>query len=279
MQNFKNIAVDGEVKVTTDVSIFTPYKNNRKVVRKTVNTVKKGIRSGQWYKMSLFICAYIDGALTVLDGNNRIKAVEECNEEGLFPPIFYVVLDIDALGEQGITPDSFVQDLNNNRKNWSLNDWVEFYCSIGNEEYIRFCNLAEKYFCKTKKDGTVKTNYRYLARLVTSGQNTGDDLKGGGLKITLPDDVIEYHYRILENILERLGLHASNSWLEQFIQGWLKFYNSPSSKMRLDRIGIKGLLDKIPTYAVNGNNRYRIDATKLGKANYWNEFFTMASAS
>ena len=274
-----NIAVDGKVNVTKDVTIFTPYKNNRKAVRQTVNTVKKGIKNSKWYLMGILTCAYIDGVLTVLDGNNRLKAIEECNKDGFFPPIYYIILDMDALAEQGIKADDFVQISNNSRKNWGNEDWVGFYCTVGNKDYLRYSTLADKYYTRTNKDGSTKPQYRYSANLVSAGKCGADAIKSGDLKVTLSDEVIEYHYNILESIRKSLGIaDFSNSYLEQLIEGWYAFYNDPNTQMLLNRIGINEFLSRLSKYTVTGNDKNRVDIARIGKKPYWVEFFKMVIA-
>ena len=235
----RNIAIGGKVYATKDPSIFTPYGKNRDIVRSTVNKVKKGIKTGKWLKMGILTCVVIDDRLVCIDGNNRLKGDLECVESGITDtPIYYVVLDKEYLAEQGITVDEYIQTMNNDRKNWGVPDWVKFYSDNGNEQYRRLVELGKVYFPSVKKDGSVKPNYKYLTAFVTGGESSFQRLKSGELEIKMSDKVLQYHYGILTGVLKVLGSPKSNSWYEQFINGWFQFYNDPETRMALDEVGV-----------------------------------------
>jgi uncharacterized protein YutD len=62
--------------------------------------------------------------LEIIDGQHRFTASKEL---GL--PIYYIV-------EQGGRLED-VQVLNTNTKNWTLSDYIDSYCNLGNENYLK----------------------------------------------------------------------------------------------------------------------------------------------
>lgn len=119
----------GEIFETKDLSIFKPHIDNRQI---RVNHVKKLIekmRKNGWLKTSKVI---INEKNQIIDGHHRILAAIESGVA-----IRYEVV-------KGATGDD-ITELNTTRLLWSPFDHLEKFVKRGNQHYIYFKNLSDKF--------------------------------------------------------------------------------------------------------------------------------------
>jgi hypothetical protein len=115
---------------TKDYNEFAFFPSNRPADHWP--KVAKSIDNKDFTPYNPIICTKLKGRLYIIDGQNRFLA---CKSLGL--PIFYVV-----------APDcneSDIASLNIAQKNWSTNDYLNFYVSQGRPSYLKVQALLDEY--------------------------------------------------------------------------------------------------------------------------------------
>lgn len=117
------------VEETTDYDIFKLHPSNRRLSNSNLTKLMKSIEENNLLRSCPII---VDKQYRVIDGQHRLAAAQKL---GL--PITFQICD-------GISSHDMVL-LNNNQKQWSIGDYLNFYVSEGYLEYIK---LAD--FCKAQ---------------------------------------------------------------------------------------------------------------------------------
>lgn len=109
---------------TSDYDKFKFMLGNRNINLSSVKKIEESI-SQNGFKMCPIL---VNEKFEIVDGQHRFNALKDL---GL--PIYYVI-------ENGLNIED-CKNLNINAKNWTLDDYVESYASLGYEEYIKLLNL------------------------------------------------------------------------------------------------------------------------------------------
>lgn len=108
-----------QVQRTNDYSKFKNLLGNRNVnmlhLQRLINSMKKEY---------LFSPILVNEKYEIIDGQHRYNAAKT-----LKLPINFIIIKDYGLRE--------VQTLNTNTKNWNKKDYLEAYCDLGNENYIK----------------------------------------------------------------------------------------------------------------------------------------------
>lgn len=110
-----------KIEKTSEYSIFKKHENNRALSESNVNSLVFSIKS---QNLLSFRPILVNERMEIIDGQHRLEAAKRLELE-----IFYQ-----------IKKDSSHEDivlLNNNQKIWEFNDYLNYYCSLGNQEYIK----------------------------------------------------------------------------------------------------------------------------------------------
>ena len=116
-----------KVYITYDLSIFKTLDGNRDVIQSHLKRLSKSMKENR-----LFSPIIVNENMEVIDGQHRLMASKINNT-----PIEYIVVVGYGLKE--------VQVLNANSKNWNSDDYMNGYCDLGNNEYIKYREFKEKY--------------------------------------------------------------------------------------------------------------------------------------
>lgn len=115
---------------TKNYAKFNLLKNNRRVMQRQVENIKKSIEAFGYKEYRPVI---VDEDFNIIDGQHRFKACQE-----LKLPIYYSVeTDHDAW--------DIIIALNANQKNWALNDYIHYHASNGKPFYIYIEQYMKKY--------------------------------------------------------------------------------------------------------------------------------------
>ncbi len=114
---------------TTDYKQFKTLDSNRPVSEKHVQKLLKQISIKNLLRLNPII---VDKQKNIIDGQHRLEVAKR-----LKCPIYYIVDDEVC--------DNDIANLNSNKSNWSLPDYLKFYCSKGNENYIRLKKFIAKH--------------------------------------------------------------------------------------------------------------------------------------
>jgi hypothetical protein len=163
------------VKIKTeDLSIFKKAEGNRDIDPANLKKIVNSIKINNMLELRPLT---VNKNMEVLDGQHRLEAAKVL---GL--PVYYEI-NVDA------TPEDMIL-LNTAQKGWSMDDYVKFYASRGDENYIRVLDLAKKYDCSAASIISLS------GKGYSTGEGTRRALKNGRLKF----DFLEAEDKIKEKM-------------------------------------------------------------------------------
>ena len=116
-----------QVQQTKDYDLFKNIDGNRNVNDLHVRRLTKSMDEKQ-----LISPIIVNEKYEIIDGQHRFKSQQELNL-----PVYYMVIPGYGLED--------VHRLNQNSKNWSLNDFLDGYCDLGKADYIKFKDFYVQY--------------------------------------------------------------------------------------------------------------------------------------
>lgn len=122
-----NFQKSQQVHQTTDYSKFKNIGGNRTKNLSHINRLKQSMSENY-----LFTVILVNEKLEIIDGQHRFEVIQE-----LKLPLYYVIQEGYSLNE--------VHILNQNAKNWTSEDYLEGYCDLGYDDYLKFKAFKEKY--------------------------------------------------------------------------------------------------------------------------------------
>jgi hypothetical protein len=129
-----------KIYVTKDYSMFKKHENNRAIDRMNL---KRIIFSIQSQNLLQFRPMVVDNQMRVIDGQHRLEAAKSLDVE-----IYYQITD------QGNSEEIIL--LNANQKNWNVDDYVNYHCAHGNENYLKLKKFA------TERNMTIYESLKFL---------------------------------------------------------------------------------------------------------------------
>lgn len=116
---------------TTKLSRFTMTDHNRPVNWSHVKSLAESIKEhGQ------LLPIIVSQNNIIMDGQHRYYAIKAIQEEQPDFPMVYERRELSATS---------LAVMNGNQLKWTLNDWINFYCSQDNEHYLDLEQLHQKY--------------------------------------------------------------------------------------------------------------------------------------
>lgn len=119
---------NSDIKETKDYSQFKVGDWNRTIKKNNLKKLEKSVKQNGWLKHPIMV----NENMEIMDGQHRFVYAKENDL-----PVYYVVI-------QGLSANDCVT-MNNIRTAWSLMDYINFYASQGNSDYIILQELAVKY--------------------------------------------------------------------------------------------------------------------------------------
>lgn len=116
------------MEATTNYDIFKKHVSNRQIHKKTVKDLEKSITETNLLNLRPIL---VDKQMRIIDGQHRLEAAKNL---GL--PIYYEIHEFDS-------PECILR-LNSIQKNWDSKDFLDYYCSIGREDYLKFRDFLER---------------------------------------------------------------------------------------------------------------------------------------
>lgn len=116
-----------KVQSTTNYGKFRKVRGNRVINRRYLSKLAESIQENNLLPQNPII---VNERMQVLDGQHRLKIAKL-----LSFPIHYTVVKTGSLKE--------VQMLNTNVRQWTANDFLESYVSLGNKDYIQLKEFSE----------------------------------------------------------------------------------------------------------------------------------------
>jgi hypothetical protein len=123
-----------KIEVTTDYSKFKWTRGNRPIspghIRECIRELKENNES-QYHPITVY--GNGDGRYYVADGQHRIEALKH-----LHLPVYYIV-------KPGKPSLPEIIRLNNLGKKWSPRDFVDSFCQLGNQNYIKLRTFIQEF--------------------------------------------------------------------------------------------------------------------------------------
>lgn len=113
---------------TTNYEMFKKHEHNRMISEGNVLRIMNSIKARNLLE---FRPIDVDANMRVIDGQHRLEAAKR-----LQIPIFYEI-------KKSLKKEDIVL-LNDNSKNWTREDYLNYYVQEGNEEYIKFKRFIER---------------------------------------------------------------------------------------------------------------------------------------
>jgi len=154
------------IQQTVDYEVFQKHRCNRPIdefsVQRLMDSIKRGNRLS-----SKPIC--VDHNFCIVDGQHRLEAAKR-----LGIPIYYVQEDFKS---------EDMLEMNANQKNWNISDYLNFYASVGKDDYIKL-----KKFCAEEN-----LNPSVIIQLLHGNRNTSffRNFKDGFYKFPNDDEFNE----------------------------------------------------------------------------------------
>lgn len=190
--------VINQVFETVDYNAFKIIEGNRNINMLHVDKLKKSMK-----KKYIPVPIVINQDYQIIDGQHRFTA---CQELGY--PVSYIIIDDLKLKD--------VQTLNTNSMNWTPQQYMESYCELGYEEYIKYREFKNTYkLCHSD------------TRSLLTGKNVGggagsEDFNNGFLKVTHLKEATEVGEKLLQ-----VGVHYGNYAKQAFVKALQICLNNP----------------------------------------------------
>jgi hypothetical protein len=121
------VKFSNHVHTTTDYFLFKPIEGNRNKNLLHINRLKKSMAENY-----LFTVIIVNEKYEIIDGQHRFDVISELNL-----PLHYIVCKGYGLRE--------VHILNQLSKTWNSDDYLEGYCNLGYESYLKYREFKETY--------------------------------------------------------------------------------------------------------------------------------------
>ena len=117
------------IKKTKDYDKFSFIKGNRAIKKNHLSKLRRSIRKKNLLQYNPII---VNENLEVIDGQHRLESAKALDE-----PIHYIVAK--GLGFEDVVM------MNTNVKDWGITDYLDSYCDLGYEEYIKTKKFAKRW--------------------------------------------------------------------------------------------------------------------------------------
>lgn len=145
---------------TTDYSIFGEIPSNREIDQRHVNKLKKAIAEKNLLHLNPII---VDEDNRVIEGQHRLEAAKQLNL-----PVYFIT--------DGNVNKSDIAALNTNKKNWAIQDYINFHCV---EKRTGFNTLAK--FIASHPNIPISSVVQLLS---PSSRRNMDEIKSGYVDVS-----------------------------------------------------------------------------------------------
>lgn len=187
---------------TKDYSLFSSMDGNRRINELNLKRLIRSINDEL-----LQVPIIVNEKYQVIDGQHRLEACKK-----LEMPIYFIVVS-------GYDLDH-VHKLNAIGKRWSMTDYIDGYCSTGNESYLLAKQFLKKYPFSVNVSLSLLLNKTYNA-----GSKIHEIIKSGSLKL----NVKEYE-RACEkaNQIMRVAPYYDGYKRKTFVLAMIKLLSNPN---------------------------------------------------
>jgi len=187
-----------QVQQTKDYDLFKNIDGNRNVNDLHVRRLTKSME-----EKHLISPIIVNEKYEIIDGQHRFKSQQE-----LDLPVYYMVIPGYGLED--------VQRLNHNSKNWTYNDFLDGYCNLGKQNYIKFKDFYVQY------DFSIAISFSIAINKVNGG-NDWEPFKSGHF-------VFDDYMGAIERAdkLTALKTYTDLYKDQYFVYAMMKMFNNPN---------------------------------------------------
>jgi len=187
-----------QVQQTKDYDLFKNIDGNRNVNDLHVRRLTKSME-----EKHLISPIIVNEKYEIIDGQHRFKSQQELNL-----PVYYMVIPGYGLED--------VQRLNHNSKNWTYNDFLDGYCNLGKQNYIKFKDFYVQY------DFSIAISFSIAINKVNGG-NDWEPFKSGHF-------VFDDYMGAIERAdkLTALKTYTDLYKDQYFVYAMMKMFNNPN---------------------------------------------------
>ena len=219
--------------ITKNYSQFRKTKGNRNIDPAHVKAIKKSIAARD-LKIPIFVCQEKEGFFRIREGHHTFEARKELGLD-----IYYVVVESDDALDMAI--------YNAGRKNWNLNNFLDFHCTMNKQDYKIVKSKMEQYGLPV-----CETHYLLLGK-ATSHKTITDKFKLGNFKIpaggiaNFDDHMVQMAY--INNVF-----NEGNSFKRPFIRAFSIMKRHPKYDFQRFKTALKTKAAKL--LAANNSDDY-----------------------
>ena len=214
---------------TREYSKFKKTKGNRPIDPGHVASIKKSIAA-----RDLELPIYVNKDMEIREGHHTFQARKE-----LDLGIYYIVIDSKDPLDMAI--------FNAGRKDWNMNNFLNFHCTRGKQDYKILRSKMEQY-----QMPVIETHYLLLGK-ATGGKNITEDFKHGNFKIPAGSiaafDKLAEEMRYVNNIF-----NSGNKLKRPFIRAFSIMKKHPKYDFTRLKSALKSKASKL--LAATSSNEY-----------------------
>ena len=233
-----------QVLKTNDYSMFKHMVGNRNINKLHLKRLTESM-SEKYIEVPIIVNSYNQ----IIDGQHRFEAARELGKD-----VYYIKV-------RNLNLDD-VHRLNTNSKNWTAEEYMQGYCELGLEDYIKYRDFKRKYGFGHNETNAILTNRSRMS----GSKNT--DFNDGKFKIKDYDLAVKNAEKI-----RMVGEYYEGYKRRSFVYAMLELFENPDynhveflSKLSFQSVklqdctDIKGyliLIEDIYNYKRSKNNKVR----------------------
>ena len=233
-----------QVLKTNDYSMFKHMVGNRNINKLHLKRLTESM-SEKYIEVPIIVNSYNQ----IIDGQHRFEAARELGKD-----VYYIKV-------RNLNLDD-VHRLNTNSKNWTAEEYMQGYCELGLEDYIKYRDFKRKYGFGHNETNAILTNRSRMS----GSKNT--DFNDGKFKIQDYDLAVKNAEKI-----RMVGEYYEGYKRRSFVYAMLELFENPDynhveflSKLSFQSVklqdctDIKGyliLIEDIYNYKRSKNNKVR----------------------
>lgn len=233
-----------QVLKTNDYSMFKHMVGNRNINKLHLKRLTESM-SEKYIEVPIIVNSYNQ----IIDGQHRFEAARELGKD-----VYYIKV-------RNLNLDD-VHRLNTNSKNWTAEEYMQGYCELGLEDYIKYRDFKRKYGFGHNETNAILTNRSRMS----GSKNT--DFNDGKFKIQDYDLAVKNAEKI-----RMVGEYYEGYKRRSFVYAMLELFENPDynhveflSKLSFQSVklqdctDIKGyliLIEDIYNYKRGKNNKVR----------------------
>ena len=196
-----------EVQKTTDYEIFAKHPSNRNIDN---SNLKKIVASIKARNLLAFRPILVNANMQIIDGQHRLEAAKLLGLE-----VFYQM-------QKECTHEDIVI-LNSNQKVWKIEDYMDYYISLGNQEYLKL-----KEYITSNNIGL-----NFTMKIMCGLQHAGyDAIRNGSFKFFKAEDLMRFATNsskteeCLKVLLTYIISHNSFLKADRFKMSLIRFFDN-----------------------------------------------------